>query len=250
MDNNDGRQETFTASRTTHDTNATLFQTPIAVEGMLPSIGQEEAQPLNMCHDFSYEDSVTFPPFHVGERVGPSLFLQHSENESRNLLEDCLQRDKAWSAAGNVHDCDNELRNRLLLLRKSPDAATLEAVVSCNEFKDNVARKITSHLPPSQIDKTVKLSQKLLDLPSVSPRMILKIAAKLKTSKGCGLDGISVKLSRFFGSQKSLSTVFPPSSTHHSPAVNFQVSGKKQELSQFISQEIKKMWTTIDQYQS
>ena len=66
--------------------------------------------------------------------------------------------------------------------------------------------------------------------------MILKIASKLKASKGCGLDGISVKIIKIFC---------------QSPVINFQVNlGKEQELSQFISQEIKKMWTTIDQYQS
>eukprot|EP00794_Sanderia_malayensis_P014961 gene14961-16503_t len=114
MDNNDERQETFTGSGTTHDTNATLFQTPSAVERMLPSIGQEDAQPLNICDDFSYGDSVTVPPFYIGERVVKMFMI----------------------LSGNVLDSDNELRNRLLLLRKSPDAATLEAVVSCNEFKE------------------------------------------------------------------------------------------------------------------
>eukprot|EP00794_Sanderia_malayensis_P016501 gene16501-18141_t len=46
--------------------------------------------------------------------------------------------------SGDVLDSDNELRNRLLLLRKSPDAATLEAVVSCNEFKE-LAHEIMDH---------------------------------------------------------------------------------------------------------
>ena len=51
-----------------------------------------------------------------------------------------------------------------------------EDISNCfNQFFSNVARKITSHVPPPQIDTTVKLSQKLLDLPSVSPRMILKL---------------------------------------------------------------------------
>ncbi len=41
----------------------------------------------------------------------------------------------------NVLDTDNESRKSLLLLRKSPDADRLEAIVSCKEFKE-LAHKI------------------------------------------------------------------------------------------------------------
>ena len=104
IDNNDGRQDTLTGSQTTHDTNKTLFQLPSPLEERtIPVIGISEGKPLDLA-EFEQYESIKAPPYNLGKRVGPPLFPEHKDNSTRSKLDECLQRDIAWSAAGEEID--------------------------------------------------------------------------------------------------------------------------------------------------
>ena len=72
IDNNDGRQETWTGSGTTHDTNKTLFRVPSNYElESIPVIGEVERQ-----LDLNDENTnwMKEPPLYtLGKRVEPPL---------------------------------------------------------------------------------------------------------------------------------------------------------------------------------
>lgn len=55
-------QDTITGSRTTHDTNLTLFQVPFKTEESLPLCGEHIESPLffsNAAKDLSKEEALT-----------------------------------------------------------------------------------------------------------------------------------------------------------------------------------------------
>ena len=102
IDNNDGRQDTITGTGTTHDTNATLFQLPSKEEEFLPTIGEEQEQPLNLCDEIEDHLITTVPSFAIGKKEGPPLFPDYSEDQDTSLLDLCLKKDIAWSVAGSL----------------------------------------------------------------------------------------------------------------------------------------------------
>ena len=44
--------------------------------------------------------SLKSPPYNLGKRVGPPLFPENKDNVISSKLDECLQRDIAWSVAG------------------------------------------------------------------------------------------------------------------------------------------------------
>ena len=107
IDNNDGRQDTWTGSGTTHDTNKTVFQLPTKEEQQcIPIIGTKERS-LDIDEYNNHIQEV--PYYHPGKRVDPPLFPSHKDEKSRKHLDLCLKRDIAWSMAGALKSDNEEL---------------------------------------------------------------------------------------------------------------------------------------------
>ncbi|MAG85789.1 MAG: hypothetical protein CMB97_00010 [Flavobacteriaceae bacterium] len=107
IDNNDGRQETWTGLGTTHDTNKTIFQVATPEEQKcIPVIGTLE-RPLDLAEPQS--QPLVPSNYHPGKRVEPPLFPSHVDQKSREILDSCLDRDIAWSMAGAIKSDDEEL---------------------------------------------------------------------------------------------------------------------------------------------
>ena len=108
MDNNDGKQDTLTGSRTTRDINKILFQLPSPLgEQTIPVTGISREQPLDLAES-EQDKPLTALPYDLGKRVGPSLFPDHQDSTLRDKLDECLKRDIAWSAAGMVRNSGEE----------------------------------------------------------------------------------------------------------------------------------------------
>ncbi len=99
MDNNDGRQETVTGSGTTHDTNKTIFQLPTEEDLAIPLISSDIERPLDICSDDELVPGLA-PSYQIGKLVGPPLVESHVDDNCREALDLCLERDIEWSLAG------------------------------------------------------------------------------------------------------------------------------------------------------
>jgi hypothetical protein len=75
--------------------------------GEVPSRASEiELKSFDLIDD---EDEVTpVPEFNIGKLKGPSSFLDQSDNEEHDLLDECLKRDIVWSLASAVSVNTNE----------------------------------------------------------------------------------------------------------------------------------------------
>ena len=96
IDNNHGRQETLTASDTTHDTNNTIFQVLFIEEKQsLPVNGEQDEPSILSTDPLSYD---------VGKRSGPALFPKIQMQFDTDQAELALKRNTAWSLCGVLND--------------------------------------------------------------------------------------------------------------------------------------------------
>lgn len=106
LDNNDGRQETWTGKGTTHDTNKTVFQLLSKEEESIDVIGVKE-RCLDISEEYVERDNI--PAYHPGKRVGPAVFPRHVDIKARDAVLQSLKENIAWSAAGSLTSNNEEL---------------------------------------------------------------------------------------------------------------------------------------------